>query len=289
MPSPQSWKVIDLLKTTADFFKEKKIENPRLNAEVLLAHILKIDRVKLYMEFDRPLSEKELSRFREHVSRRSKSEPLQYIVGSTEFMGLPFLVNPSVLIPRPETETLVEEILKLKDNYKDDVTILDIGTGSGCIAISLAHYWEEARITGIDVSSQALETAIRNSIINRVENTSFIKEDIFKYQADQLENHFSIIVSNPPYITESEMQSLASEVKDFEPAQALTDFEDGMRFYKYILNLVQEGILTCDFLFFELSGSQPEIIVAEAKRRNFKNIEIIKDLTNIDRILKIKI
>ena len=168
MSYPQTWKVIDLLKTTADFFKQKNIENPRLNAEVLLAHTLKIERIKLYVEFERLLTEKELGQFRDHVSRRNKNEPLQYIIGSTEFMGLPFLVDPSVLIPRPETEALVEEVLKLKESYPDKATILDVGTGSGCIAISIAHFWESAKVTGTDISNESLETAIKNSIINKI-------------------------------------------------------------------------------------------------------------------------
>lgn len=287
--SEQTWKVIDLLKTTADFFKEKNIENPRLNAEVLLSHVLRMDRVKLYVQFERPLSEKELVLFRNHVSRRSKSEPLQYIVGSTEFMGLPFFVDPSVLIPRPETEVLVEEVLKIKELYQERATILDIGTGSGCIAISLAHYWENSKVTGIDISNEAVDTAIKNSIINKVENAYFIRNDIFKFEAGQIPNHFSVIVSNPPYITENEIASLQPEVKDFEPRLALTDFGDGMRFYKYIMNLIQNGTLSCDYIFFEMSGSQPEKIVAEAKKRNFTAINVFKDLTRTKRVLKIKV
>ncbi len=289
MPETRPWKVIDLLKTTADFFKQKNIENPRLNAEVLLSNVLKTDRVKLYVQFERPLTANELKLFRDVVSRRSNFEPLQYIVGSTEFMGIPFIVDPSVLIPRPETEILVEHILKMKDLYPEKATILDIGTGSGCIAISLGHYWEKAKITGIDISNEAIETAIKNSIINKVENTYFLRQDIFKFDSSRLPNQFSIVVSNPPYIAEKEIKELQTEVKDFEPKLALTDYGDGTRFYTFILDLVQNGTLTSDYIFFEMSGSQPEKIVAEAKKRNFANIEVLKDLTHIDRILKIKV
>lgn len=289
MVKNQSWKVVDLLKTTTGFFKQKQIENPRLNAEVLLAHVLNKTRINLYLEFERPLSNGELQTFREYVSRRGKNEPLQYITGVTEFMGLPFVVNPSVLIPRPETEILCEEILKLQNNYPDSVNILDIGTGSGCIAISLAHYWRNARVTGIDINPNAIKTARENNNLNKISNLNLFEQDVFTIKGNEdflLE--FEIIVSNPPYVSKEETDTLQSEVKNFEPRQALTDFEDGLKFYRYIMDQVTNNLLKCKFLFFEMSGLQPKKIVAEAKKRNFKDIFVIKDLNGIERVLKIK-
>jgi len=289
MAKNQSWKVVDLLKTTTDFFKQKEIENPRLNAEVLLAHILRKSRINLYVEFERPISNSELTEFRECVSRRSKNEPLQYITGVTEFMGLPFEVNPSVLIPRPETEILCEEILKLQNKYSEKINILDIGTGSGCIAISLAHFWKDTKITAIDISAEALKTARENVFLNKITNLSLVEQDVFNMVENKdLPREFEIIVSNPPYIAKDEMNTLQSEVRDFEPQKALTDFDDGLSFYKHIMDLVSDEKLKCDFLFLEMSGSQPKKIVAEAKKRNFTEIIIIKDLAEIDRVLKIK-
>ena len=289
MSQNQSWKVVDLLKTTTDFFKQKQIENPRLNAEILLGHVLKLSRVNLYVQFERPLSPDELNRFRGYVSRRSKNEPLQYITGQTEFMGLPFKVNPNVLIPRPETEILCEEILKLKESYNAKTKILDIGTGSGCIAISLAHFWNTADIVAIDISSMALETALENSVINHTENVTFTEQDVFSIGRNrELVKDYEIILANPPYIAKNELDTLQKEVTDFEPQIALTDFDDGLRFYKHIMDLVSDDILTCSWLFFEMSGSQPEKIVAEAKRRNFTNITVINDLAGIKRVLKIQ-
>lgn len=285
----KTWKVIDLLKTTTEFFKQKQIENPRLNAEVLLAHVLKMSRVKMYVEFERPLSENELGLFRKYVTRRSKNEPLQYITGRTEFMGLPFEVNPSVLIPRPETEVLCEEIINLQENYKTSVNILDIGTGSGCIAISLAHFWEKAVVTAIDINSDTLETARENVFLNKTANVKLIEQDVFTLSASgNFAEKFEIIVSNPPYIAWNELLTLRKEITDFEPQHALTDFNDGLKFYRHIMDLVKNNILKCDYLFFEMSGSQPEKIVAEAKKCNFSHISLVKDLTGIERVLKLQ-
>jgi len=290
MPTKKTWKVIDLLKTTTDYLLQKNIENPRLNAERLLAFVLHMERIKLYVEFERPVAEKELNQYRDLVSRRIKNEPLQYILGETEFMGLPFKVNPTVLIPRPETEILVEEVLKLKNEASGHITILDIGTGSGCIPISIAHFWSKANLTGIDISSEALKVAEENKNLNQTENVTFVEKDVFDGWPDNnLPQHFDIITSNPPYVREDEMAGLQSEVKDFEPSIALTDFKDGMRFYIHILSLVSARKLETKFLFLEMSGSQPKKIVDEAKKCKFSSVEVIKDLNGIDRVLKVKV
>ena len=290
MQKQKTWKVIDLLKTTTTYFLKKNIENPRLNAERLLSHVLKMERIKLYVEFERPVSDAELDQYRSLVSRRTKNEPLQYILGETEFMGLAFQVNPSVLIPRPETEILVEGVIKLKNETEGQIDILDIGTGSGCIAISLAHYWPGAHAYGIDISADALKIAGENKVLNKTENVTFFEKDVFDSWPDNnLPKEFEIIISNPPYVTEDEMAGLQNEVKDFEPKVALTDFSDGMRFYTHIFSLINEGTLNTKFLFLEMSGSQPKKIVDEAKKYEFSSVEVIKDLNGIDRVLKVKV
>ncbi len=286
----KTWKVIELLKTTTDYLKQKGIENSRLNAERLLAHVLDMERIKLYVEFERPVSDEELTKYRGLVSRRTKKEPLQYILGETEFMGLPFLVRPSVLIPRPETEILVEEVLKLKSENEDQTNILDIGTGSGCIAISVAHFWPKSKVTGIDISAEAIKIAEENKALNKISNVTFLEKDLFSNWPDNnLPQQFDIIISNPPYVTEEEMGSLQSEVKDFEPKIALTDFKDGMDFYKHIFSLLNKSKVKTKYLFLEMSGSQQDKIVDEAKKCKFNSIDIIKDLTGIDRVLKVKV
>jgi release factor glutamine methyltransferase len=290
MSQIKTWKVIDLLKTTAGFFKQKNIENPRLNAEVLLAFTLKCDRIRLYLDFERPLKEQELTEYRSLVARRSKYEPLQYITGETEFMGLIFKVNTDVLIPRPETEVLVEEILKIKPALPEPVSVLDIGTGSGCIAISVAHFWPEVQVTAIDINPKCLKTAEGNAALNKTGNVTFIEQDIFKMKESTVLNEdYDIIISNPPYISLNEIETLQSEVKDYEPREALTDFDDGLLFYRHIMDSVQNELLKARYLFFEMSGLHQEKIVAEAKKRNFKNVKSKKDLTGLDRVLKIEI
>lgn len=307
MHSKKHWTLLEILNTTTDYFAEKNIDNPRLNAEELLGKILSLKRVQLYVSFERPLTDREVSDFRTLVKRRIQHEPLQHIIGQTEFMGFPISVNPNVLIPRPETEILVEEVLKLKnDDSFINPYVLDIGTGSGCIAISLALEWKESQLLAVDISRSALETAYKNCKINEIPvktanfnhnqninssgHITLMEHDILKPWPQSITKQFDIIVSNPPYVTNDEMKSLQPEVKDYEPHTALTDFTDGLTFYKRIFDMVTEKKeLECRYLFLEMSGSQPEKIIALARKYAFKKIEIIPDLNKIERVLKIEV
>jgi len=290
MPDKQ-WKVIDLLNTTADYLKNKNIENARLNAERLLGHVLGLSRVQLYVHFERPLTEPELDNYRRLIARRAKHEPLQYILGETEFMGLPFQVNPHVLIPRPETEVLCEEVLKLRSAYNGKAPrLLDIGTGSGCIPVSLAHHWPGSVFYAIDCSEGALETADKNARQNRLsdETGHFIRKDLFSNWPDErLPAQYDIVVSNPPYIAAAEMNSLQPEVAEFEPREALTDGGDGLRFYKKIFELFSGGALQTEHLFLEMSGSQPQQIIRLAREHYNLKPSAINDLNDIPRVLSI--
>ncbi len=290
MAAVKTWEVLDLLNTTAQYFTEKNIENPRLNAEQLLGKILGLRRVDLYVSFERPVTSGELTAYRELVKRRISHEPLQYILGDAEFMGLLFKVTPAALIPRPETEILVEEVLKLKKTI-DKPAIIDIGCGSGCIAVSLAHFWPQASIFAADISQEALTLAAENSGLNNVtERVQFIQHDIFADWPAELPEHPDIIVSNPPYIAQDEMPALAKEILDYEPQAALTDGADGMRFYHRLFNLAGERLpAKKGLMFVEMSGSQPEKISGLAKQMNFQDITIINDLTDIPRVLKIEV
>jgi len=292
MSNSQSWKLIDLLKTTSSFFQKKNIENPRLNAELLLAHVLEMDRVSLYVSYSRVLAGLEIDAYRKAVSRRIKGEPLQYILGQTEFMGFPFIVTPDVLIPRPETETLCEEVIKLR-NDESKMSFFDIGTGSGCIPISLVRMLPDARALAIDISEKALEVAERNKQLNSGNcslDLEFYAKDLFSEWPDErFENKFTAVISNPPYITQAEFGGLQREVKDHEPQIALTDGANGLRFYKRILELVAEQKIRTKYIFLEMSGSQPEKIRALAESHAFNNITAIPDLTGIERVLKILI
>jgi len=307
MHSNKRWTLLELLNTTTQFLKEKKIENPRLNAEQLMCKTLGLDRVQLYVSFERPLTNSEIDTYRSMVKRRINREPLQYITGMTEFMGFPFIVNKNVLIPRPETEILSEEIANfIKMNNLKNPAILDIGAGSGCIAVSLAGEITGSKILAIDISDNILNIARQNAEMNNipvkmhpvrsadddepVEGITLIKQDIMKPWPDSLENTFDLIVSNPPYITQKEITELEPEVKDFEPLEALTDFGDGLQFYRRIFDLTGKNhTLECKYLFLEMSGSQPERIIELAGSYNFKRIDTIPDLNKISRVLKIEV
>jgi release factor glutamine methyltransferase len=283
-----TWTVLDILNVTSEFFAKNNFENPRLNAERLLSHALNLERVDLYVQFERILTQDETHLYRDLVKRRSKHEPLQYIIGHTEFMGLPFEVNRNVLIPRPETELLVETVLSLKDEFTgNNVTIWDIGTGSGCIGISIAQYWPECKVLATDISDAAIKTAQQNAQLNNVQNIEFKEHNILTDDISRTDQ-INIIVSNPPYISKSESENLAKEITEFEPETALTDFKDGLEFYRRILTLIDK-INGCKFVFLEMSGTQTDSILDLIKSHDFKRTEIIDDLNQIPRILKILI
>lgn len=281
--------IIQLLNKTFAFFQGKGIENPRLNAERLLCHVLDIDRIQLYLQYDRIMSKDETDHYREIILRRAQHEPIQYITGETEFMDFTIKVTPDVLIPRPETEILVEKIIDLKKSIgKQNPTIWDIGTGSGCIAISIVHYWPESHVIASDLSETALNLAKENAQLNGVENKiKFIKHNIIDDPIGSMHD-VDIIVSNPPYIAETEFEQLADEIRLFEPKIALTDKSNGLQFYGKIFSLI-ESIHSCKFLLVELSGTQTEKITNMARNLNFHNMMVFKDLNNIPRILQLKL
>lgn len=284
----KNWKVIEILKTTTDFFTSKQIENPRLNAEQLLAFVLKLTRVQLYVQFEKMLSQNEVAEYRELIRRRTDKEPLQYILGETEFMGLNFKVTSDVLIPRPETEFLVEHIIETVKNSKiKNPSIIDIGTGSGCIAISLAHHLADCIITATDVSQEALDLAQINSSTNEINNINFLNHDILSEKKIRLEK-VDIIVSNPPYISKSEMKDLPDEIKNYEPEIALTDFKSGLIFYEKILSLIDKD-LKCKFVFMEMNANLKKQIMNLTNKYEFKKVDVVHDLNNLPRILKIEI
>ncbi len=280
--------IVELINRTSDYFKKKEINNTRLSAEWLLSHVLNLDRIQLYLQYDRILTSYELDAFRELVKRRAGHEPLQYIIGETEFMGYKFKVSPSVLIPRPETELLVEKILLLREIIRSkNPVIWDIGTGSGCIAISIALLWPESRIVGSDISTDALEIARENIMLNKIENSIQLINHNILLDDVPVSLQPDIVVSNPPYIGIKEMDSLDEEVKLHEPRMALTDEKDGLIFYDKIFSLIEKG-LKSKFFLCELSGTQSAEIIKRAKKLNVREIQIFKDLNDIPRILQIR-
>ncbi|WP_104736161.1 peptide chain release factor N(5)-glutamine methyltransferase [Hanstruepera ponticola] len=258
---------------------------------ILIKHYLNLNRIALVLEPDLTLSKLEEQPLFEALSRLENNEPVQYIIGETEFFGLPFKVNKHTLIPRPETEELVEQILKtvILDESKKSIKILDIGTGTGCIAVSLAKNIKNSQVFAVDVSEEALKIAKYNAELNAV-NITFIQDDILNPSHPELINssqNFDIIVSNPPYVRELEKQEIKDNVLKFEPHVALfVPNDDSLIFYKAITTLAVNNLRDGGQLFFEINqylGEEMKHLLADFK---FKNIILIKDIFGNDRIIK---
>lgn len=248
----ERWTVLKLLDWTSGYFREKGIESARLEAELLLAGTLGCDRVGLYLRFDQPLEAEELTDFRQKVARRARREPLQYILGQTEFWSLPIRVTPEVLIPRGDTEVLVEEALARGKNVS---RILDVGTGSGAISVALAHELPEARITAIDLSPTALAVAEENARENRVDGRiRFLEADLARLPQEE----FELVVSNPPYIRQDELKELMPEVRDHEPLQALDGGPDGLDNYRHLARQAAACLAPGGWLLVEIGQGQEE-------------------------------
>lgn len=276
--------VIEAVNLSEEYLKKKKVDEARINAELLLADILNCKRLDLYLKFDRPLSQEEISLYREYLKRRGEREPLQYILGYTEFYGIKFKVNRNVLIPRPETELLVEKVIDELKNIPD-AKFLDIGTGSGNIPISIVKHLPEVKATAIDVSERAIEVARENAgNIGVSGNIKFERADIFGEDIFNI-GLFDLIVSNPPYIEKSRFNELAPELKEYEPRIALTDNDNGFIFFDRITKAANTLLKKGGKLFFEISEGQSERIKTIMKEENFTNIEVIYDYNNLDRII----
>ncbi len=282
----KTWTIVGLLNWTSDYLTGKKFDNPRLNTELLLGYTLGLRRIDLYLQYDRPLLPEELERFKFALKKRLKYTPIQYITGKTEFMSLPFVVNPSVCIPRPETETLVETVLgKLKGN-QDTLRIADIGTGCGNIAISLARQIEDIFIYAIDISPQALEIAKENAIFNEVgQKIEFIQGDLLSPLGD-LSGQLDAVVSNPPYVKHEELDSLPKEVKDYEPIIALDGGQNGVKFHRLIIAQAASLLKTNTLLALEVGDRQADEVCKIIEDIHlFRKIGKVKDLNGIERVV----
>ena len=276
--------VLESLNLSTDYLQKHGIVSPRINAELLLSSILNCKRLDLYLAFDKPLSDDEQEKYRNFLKRRGKFEPLQYITGSVEFYGIEIKVNPSVLIPRAETEILIDTVIE-QVKKEDEINILDIGCGSGNISIALAANIPNCKVFGTDISKVALKISMENAEANGVKNK------IEFYQKDILTDDFSdlpkmdVIVSNPPYVSEEKFAMLQNEIKFFEPNIAVTDFSDGYKFYRAISERAKQLLKPGGKIFFELSENQ-HIKVKEIMEANgIKEIKINKDYLNIERVI----
>ena len=279
METKPVWTIMKILNWTKQYFADKGVENPRLDAEVLLCAVLKCERINLYVDFERPLSETELAQFKQYVVRRAKHEPLAYILGEKAFMRNMFKVTPDTLVPRPETELLVLEALKV---INVNSNVLDLCTGSGAISIAV-NKKTNCKVTAVDVSLDALTVAKENAILNGA-NVTFIESNMF----DSLsENKFDVIISNPPYIESKVIDTLDDEVKNFEPKLALDGGVDGLDFYKIICENSKKYLNDNGYIFMECGIGQADKIAEIFS--SIGNVEVIKDYSEIDRIIKVKL
>ena len=252
--------VLEAIQKSTDFLAKKGVESPRLQTELLLAHQLKMPRMKLYLNFDRGLTAPETDALRELIKRRAAREPLQHITGSTNFCGHEIAVSRHALIPRPETELLAELGWKLLAAcHSPLITALDFGTGTGCIAIALAAKCPNAKITALDISAEALALAKQNALQNQVvERTKFLLGDGFA--ALKGKTQFDLIISNPPYIASAEIATLEPEVKDFDPRGALDGGTDGLDFYRRLATEAKPFLKPDGKIMVEFGDGQADAI-----------------------------
>ncbi len=289
----------DVIADATKQLKLANIEAPALEAGVILCSVLCCDRIFLYSHDDYEVKPDEYSKYTDLIRDRINGRPLQYITGHQEFMSLDFMVTPSVLIPRQDTEVLVESVINcLGKSGTEDKVILDIGTGSGCIAVSLAYYIKESRMFAMDISPSALKVARVNARSAGVEDRiSFITGDIFEGLrgvdwTNPIESklskpqtlYFDGIVSNPPYIQSSHVVTLERQVRDYEPYAALNGGADGLDFYRCIVNEAVQYLKPGALLAFEVGIGQADDVV-RLMEDAFNNIRIIKDLAQIDRVV----
>ena len=272
-------RILDVINKTTPYFEKQGVESPRLTIELLLAHLLKKKRLDLYMEFERELDETTLAQLRELVKRRSAGEPLQYITGEVDFCGLKLLVDQRVLIPRPETELLVEAVAKRKPQR-----IVEVGTGSGCIAIALAKKLPEAEITALDVSVEALTVARGNASLHQAEkNIRFLESDLLQALPDSF--GAEAVVSNPPYIADGELVKLPKEVRDFEPVRALAAGEDGLKVIRRLVMNARRILSPSGFVALEIGDGQRAAVEEIFGQQGHVVVEVLKDLQGHERVI----
>ncbi|MCR4416531.1 MAG: peptide chain release factor N(5)-glutamine methyltransferase [Ignavibacteria bacterium] len=272
--------VLESLKLAKEYLEKHQIENPRLNAELLLSEILNCKRLELYTNFEKPLKDEEIQKFRDFLLRRAKGEPVQYITGKAYFYGLEFVVTPDVLIPRPETELLVEEVINSFDK-NESLKIVDLCSGSGNIGITLAKFFPNSIVDCIDISEKAIEIGKLNAERLNVKNVSFIQLDILKQQLSEV---YDVIVSNPPYISIEKQNEIQKEVRLYEPRIALF-VDDELKFYRRILELSDGSLKNKGRVFLEIDNEISQQVFDLMKEKNFASISIKKDFANLNRII----
>lgn len=286
-------KLKEVLDKTTAFFKEKKIETPRLDAELLFAHSLKLERIQLYLKFDQPLSETELEGLRELVRRRAQGEPVAYILGYRDFFKYRFEVNSATLIPRPETEHIIEEVLKWTSDNDKAHTLLDLGAGSGCIGLTLLKELPQAKLVSVDISEGAIAVAQRNAeSLGVADRVRFVHADagnvdlvMSSFKDFMGQDFIDVLVSNPPYIAHND-SDVQENVRKFEPASALYAEDGGLALLKSWSKSYAPFLSTDAIMLMEMGMTQGPAMQSYFKNLDiFKNVSVVKDLAAFDRIV----
>ncbi|MFZ7119461.1 MAG: peptide chain release factor N(5)-glutamine methyltransferase [Eubacteriaceae bacterium] len=277
--------IFDVLVKATQIIKKNSIPTPRLDCEVILSYLLGVDRSYLIINSNEKLNEVTINKFNKLILRRLNGEPVAYIVENQEFMGLNYYVNKNVLIPRPDTEILVEYVIKYCNNMqKEHINILDIGTGSGAIGLSIAKYIHKSKVTLSDISNNALKIAKINA------NNIGVSKQVNYCQSDCLDTlvkgKYDIIISNPPYIPTNEISYLQKEVKEYEPQIALDGGDDGLLYYRKIIKQSKEYLCKNALVIFEIGYNQSIEVMKLLNNAGYKNIQKIKDLGLNDRVVR---
>lgn len=262
--------------------KAAKKDNFAFEAELFLMEACQMSRVELFTHGDRLISTEQMARYHDYLSQREESRPLQYILGQCEFMGLPFTVGEGVLIPRGDTELLVETVLEFSKKERIH-QVIDLGTGSGCIPICLARYGK-MQCVGVDISPKALAFAKKNGDKNEVV-VKWLESDLFTRLPMEWQGSFDAIVSNPPYIARAEVEGLMPEVREFEPRNALDGGEDGLDFYRHIIKYSPQWLKKGGWLFFEIGYDQGQALLQMLEESGFSQCNLRKDLAGLDRVV----
>ncbi len=287
-PAQQVWTIEAVVKWATDDFRSRAIESPRLDAEVLLAHALGSTRMQLILDSKRPLEPAELARFRDLVKRRRVHEPVAYLLGKREFYGREFRVDKRVLVPRPDTETLVEVALARTRGCSMSMRALDLCTGSGCVAVSLARERPTSSVVGVDVSSGALAVARENALRLGAYNVAFREADLFDGLGSSRPCRFDVVTANPPYIATAEIATLMADVREFEPHLALDGGDDGLAIVRRIVDAAPRHLVRGGVLAIEIGAGEASAVRAlfeQAHGGCFADIEIARDYARIERVV----
>jgi release factor glutamine methyltransferase len=284
----ETWTIQKLLNWVSQYLTDKAIDSPRLSAELLLSHVLGLKRIELYTQYNKPVAGQELEKLRELVKRAGGHEPIAYLVGKTEFYSMEIIVTPDCMIPRPETELLVQRAIEFLRTRSGTQFVCDLCTGSGCIAVAIAKNYPNARIIATDICDAALAVAAKNIEKHQLQDKiKLLSGDLFDPIIPQLDvGKFDLIVCNPPYVSSSEYEKLDTNVKDYEPRLALFAGDDGMDIYRRIMEKVDQFLKSDAALIIEIGYGQGQAVKEMLEQTgSFSEIKIEKDFHNNDRIV----